>query len=50
VFLGAEPPVAPSGTYQGISILQDEQNQGLAFAQALTDEQRAIAIGVVLSV
>lgn len=44
VFLGAEPPVAPSGTYQGVSVLQDEQNQGLAFAQALTDEQRATAI------
>jgi len=43
-FMGAEPPVAPSGTYQGISVLQTEQDQGLAMINALTADQQKTAI------
>lgn len=35
VFMGAEPPVATSGTYAGLSVLQQEQNAGLAFVNAI---------------
>lgn len=44
VFLGGEPPVATTGTYAGVSILQDEQNDGLALITALTTTQQAMAI------
>jgi len=44
VFLGSEPPVATSGTYKGVSILQKEQDNGLAMINALSDEQRSKAI------
>src|SRR3954463_9184119 len=43
-FAGSEPVTATSGKYAGTSVLQDEQNQGLAFVNALTAEQRARAI------
>jgi hypothetical protein len=43
-FTGSEPVVAPSGKYKGTSILQDEQNRGLALINALTDEQRRKAV------
>ena len=43
-FAGSEPVVAPSGKYKGTSVLQDEQNQGLALVNALTDAQRQRAI------
>jgi hypothetical protein len=43
-FAGSEPVTAPSGKYKGTSVLQDEQNDGLAMVQALTDAQRAKAI------
>ena len=43
-FAGSEPVVATSGKYKGTSILQDEQNRGLALINALTDEQRKKAI------
>ena len=43
-FTGSEPVVATSGKYQGTSILQDEQNRGLAMVNALSDEQRKKAV------
>jgi len=43
-FAGSEPAVAPSGKYQGTAVLQDEQNQGLALINALSDAQRKKAI------
>ena len=43
-FTGSEPVVAPSGKYKGTSILQDEQNRGLALINALTDGQRQKAV------
>jgi len=43
-FTGSEPVIAPSGKYKGLSILQDEQNQGLAMLLALDEKQRARAV------
>jgi hypothetical protein len=43
-FAGSEPVVATSGKYAGTSILQEEQTQGLAFVNGLTDAQRKQAI------
>ncbi len=43
-FVGSEPVIAESGKYQGIAILQDEQNVGLRMLRALTGEQQAEAI------
>jgi hypothetical protein len=43
-FAGSEPVVATSGKYAGTSILQDEQNRGLAMVNALTEPQRTKAI------
>ena len=42
-FMGSEPVTATSGQYAGTSVLQDEQNKGLAFMRALTPEQQATA-------
>lgn len=42
-FLGGEPITATSGKYAGNSILQEEQNDGLAFMQLLTSEQQTAA-------
>lgn len=39
-FLGGEPVVAQSGKYAGNTILQDEQNLGLAFMNSLDATQR----------
>jgi hypothetical protein len=39
-FMGSEPIHAESGKYAGTTILQDEQNKGLALMQALTTEQQ----------
>ena len=44
MFLGSEPVVAETGIYQGTSVLQTEQNEGLAFINALRAEQRSKAI------
>lgn len=41
---GSEPVVATSGKYAGTSILQSEQNDALAFVNALDDAQRKQAI------
>jgi Protein of unknown function (DUF3500) len=43
-FAGSEPVVARSGKYKGTSVLQDEQNKGLALINALNEGQRAKAI------
>src|SRR4029453_19306780 len=43
-FFGSEPVTATAGKYAGVSILQEEQQQGLAFVHALTEPQRAAAI------
>jgi hypothetical protein len=44
LFLGSEPVRATSGKYKGITILQQEQNDGLALVRALTDAQQQKAI------
>ena len=44
VFVGSEPVVAKAGKYAGIQIMQDEQDQGLAFLRSLTAEQREAAV------
>ncbi|MGA2133714.1 MAG: DUF3500 domain-containing protein [Bryobacteraceae bacterium] len=43
-FSGSEPVTATSGKYKGISILQEEQDRGLAMLQALDEGQRGKAI------
>jgi hypothetical protein len=43
-FVGSEPVIATSGKYKGVTILQDEQNQGLAMLLALDEAQRAKAV------
>jgi hypothetical protein len=43
-FTGSEPVISNSGKYKGVSILQEEQNQGLAMLLALENTQRAKAI------
>ena len=42
-FLGGEPVVAQSGMYEGNTILQNEQDLGLAFMSSLDAQQRRIA-------
>ena len=42
-FMGSEPVTATTGQYAGTSVLQDEQNKGLAFMRALTHPQQARA-------
>jgi hypothetical protein len=39
-FMGSEPIRAEAGKYAGTTVLQDEQNKGLAFMQALTPDQQ----------
>ncbi len=43
VFMGAEPPVATTGTYAGLSVLQTEQDKGLTFMKAMPAAQQAQA-------
>jgi uncharacterized protein DUF3500 len=43
-FTGSEPTIAPSGKYKGLSVLQEEQAQGLAMLLALNDTQKAKAV------
>src|SRR6476646_2040813 len=43
-FTGSEPVIATSGKYKGTAILQQEQNQGLAFVQGLEEGARKKAI------
>lgn len=42
-FMGSEPVTVSTGKYAGTSVLQDEQNKGLAFMRALTADQQATA-------
>ena len=44
LFVGSEPVTAPSGKYQGVSILQTEQRDGLAMLRALDEGQRRQAV------
>ena len=44
LFVGSEPVIAESGKYQGVAILQEEQDRGLALLRALNDSQREKAI------
>jgi hypothetical protein len=44
LFMGSEPVVAETGIYRGTSVLQTEQNEGLAFIQSLSADQRRKAI------
>jgi len=43
-FFGSEPVKAPSGKYKDLTILQQEQNDGLDMLRALPDAQRQHAI------
>lgn len=43
-FAGSEPVVARSGKYKGTSVLQDEQNKGLALIASLDEPRRKKAI------
>jgi Protein of unknown function (DUF3500) len=42
-FAGSEPVIATAGKYKGTSILQEEQNQGLAFMHSLDERQQKLA-------
>jgi hypothetical protein len=44
VFVGSEPVIATSGKYQGVAILQQEQDRGLAFFRSLDATQRKRAV------
>ena len=39
-FMGSEPVHADAGKYAGTTVMQDEQNKGLALMRALTPEQQ----------
>jgi hypothetical protein len=43
-FMGSEPVIADGGTYAGTRILEAEQDLGLRLINALTEDQRRIAI------
>jgi len=42
-FMGSEPVTASSGKYAGTTVLQDEQQKGLALMESLTPDQRRAA-------
>ena len=44
LFVGSEPVTATAGRYAGTQILQDEQDDGLAFLRGLSPEQRRQAV------
>ena len=44
VFFGSEPPVATSGIYEGVRVLQEEQDEGIGMINTLNSEQRSRAI------
>lgn len=48
LFLGSEPVWAEEGKYKGTIVLQEEQNQALAFVRSLTDEQKTKAVLTVM--
>jgi len=39
-FMGSEPITATSGQYRGVTVLQEEQDKGLAFMRSLTTDQQ----------
>jgi len=43
-FAGSEPAIAESGKYEGTAVLQQEQDDGLAFLNALDDVRRKKAV------
>lgn len=43
VFLGSEPVLAESGKYEGTVVMQEEQNQGIAFMRSLSEKNQAAA-------
>jgi len=43
-FMGSEPIRAESGKYEGVEVMQEEEQRGLALAQSLTAEQRTKAV------
>jgi hypothetical protein len=43
-FLGSEPATARAGKFEGVTVLQTEQDKGLALMRSLTDAQRAKAV------
>jgi hypothetical protein len=43
-FVGSEPVIAESGKYKGVTIMQDEQNRGMAFLSSLRPEQKSKAV------
>ncbi|MDH5198637.1 MAG: DUF3500 domain-containing protein, partial [Gemmatimonadota bacterium] len=43
-FMGSEPVTAQSGRYAGTTVLQEEQDKGLALATSLSAEQRRTAV------
>lgn len=42
-FFGSEPVIAESGKFKGVAILQEEQDEGLAFMKSLSDIQQELA-------
>jgi Protein of unknown function (DUF3500) len=44
LFVGSEPVRAPSGKYKGVTILQQEQNDGLGMLMGLPQDQRKQAV------
>jgi hypothetical protein len=42
-FFGSEPARATAGKYKGTSVMQEEQEAGLAFMKSLTPQQRTAA-------
>jgi hypothetical protein len=44
LFVGSEPVRAPSGKYKGVTILQQEQNDGLGVLMGLPEDQRKRAV------
>jgi hypothetical protein len=44
LFVGSEPVRATSGKYKGVTVLQQEQNDGLGMLRALSEAQRGKAI------
>jgi hypothetical protein len=43
-FWGSEPVIAETGKYKGVSVLQEEQDKGLALMRSLSSDQRRRAL------
>ncbi len=44
VFLGSEPPIATTGKFKGLAVMQDEQEAGLQMINSLNDAQLKQAV------